>query len=296
VSWMAPHLAAQEGTEATRPKQDRKKQRKERPKREKPLLRGEYGIMAATCELSRDQQKKIAEMLATREKEMAGPDEKVKAAAAERQKAKSSQDKEAMEKATAQWRAAVAERTKIWKQWSRDILGVLTPEQQAQWQEFNVMRQIKRQFAGAEFTPEQLDRIKSAYVELSTGVDMDDPKAEKQAMAKLAARIREQILTEQQRLAVALNIVKRPYQKVKLTEDQAEKIKAAYLEFVAGVDAKKPKARGAAMKKLSDHIMQQILTDEQREAMKKKPARGKAPGGEGKAKQRPTPTTMPGRE
>jgi len=293
VGWIASHLAAQEAPETAKPKQARKKQPRSRPKREKPLLRGEYAIMAAACELSQDQQKRIADMLAMREKELAEPNEKVKAAAAERVKAKTSRDKEAMEKATARWRAAVAERTKLWKQWSRDILGVLTPEQQAKWHEFTVMRQIKRQFAGAEFTPEQLDRIKSAYVELSTGVDMDDDKARRQAMARLTARIREQILTEDQKLAVALNIVKRPYRKVKLTEDQAQRIKAAYLEFVAGVDPKEPKARGAAMKKLSDHIMQQILTDEQREAMKRKPARAKASGGEAKTKPRPTPTTMP---
>lgn len=268
---------AQEGAETPKPKS---RPKKDGPKRVKPLLRGEYFIMTKVCQLSLQQQKKIAKLAAQSKKAQQEIYEKLKAARAARAEARKSKDKDAIKKADAGYRKVAAERSEISKKWRKQIQGELEPEQRATWQEFTVVREIKRRLPGVKLTQDQQDKLKAAYVEQTTGVDLADEKARRAAVMKLAAHVMTKIITEQQRQIIRLEHIKRRFRRAKLTEEQLGQIKAALAKQTAGADPTDVKAWNAGMKKLNDHVQEQILTDEQRQAMKpkprKKPARAKA--------------------
>ncbi|OPX25326.1 MAG: hypothetical protein B1H04_00035 [Planctomycetales bacterium 4484_123] len=72
---------------------------------------------------------------------------------------------------------------------------VLSPEQRTE----VAVAYLVRRFHRARLTDEQKAKIKAAYVEQSTGVDMTDRKARMELYNKLYTYVREQILDEQQR-------------------------------------------------------------------------------------------------
>lgn len=279
---------AQKGAETPKPKS---RPKKDRPKRVRSLLRGEYFIMTKVCQLSLEQQKKIAELAAQRNKEQKQIQEKLKAARAARAEARKSKDKDAIKKADAGYRKVAAERSEISKKWRKQILGELEPEQRATWQEFTVVREIKRRLPGVKLTQDQQDKLKAAYVERTTGVDLADEKARRAAVMKLTAHVMVKIITEQQRQTIRLEHIKRRFRRAKLTEEQLGQVKAALAEQTASADPADAKALNAAMKKLNDHVQEQILTDQQRQAMKPKPRKKPAP-----AKAAEQPKAKPARD
>ena len=290
LSWTAGSVRAQEEPQPPGPK---KKVVKERPKPKKPLLRGTHAQMAKVCELSEEQQKKIAELEAERRKELKPLAEKTKAAKTALAEARKTKDKDAIKKANEGMRAANAAYQGASKKWWQEILGVLSQEQRAKWYEHVVMNTVKGRFKAANLTDDQLEKIKAAYLEHTTGVDLADDKARGKAIAKLSAHITKSVLTPEQREALVVGTIKRQYRKIKLTDQQLEKIQAAYAEHTKGVDPADEKAWRAASKKLSDHVHNQILTEEQRQAMKPK----KKPGPEKKAdKPKPKPAEKPAQE
>jgi len=180
LGWTAGSAWAQEEQpETPKPKKERreKKERKERPKPKQPLLRGEYGIMVSVCKLDEEGQKKIAEILTQRDAATKEFNPKRKAAREKLAEARKSGDKDAVKTAQAEAHQLEAEYQKAWKKWQADILGVLTPEQNAKWQEFTFLRDIKGRLPGVKLTDDQLDKVKAAYVEHTTGVDLTDAKA-----------------------------------------------------------------------------------------------------------------------
>lgn len=263
-------LRAQEGAETPEPK---KKQIKEKPKPKKPLLRGEYGMMARVCQLSEEQQKKIAEMVPERGREQNQINEKLKAAKAALAEVRKGKDKEAIKKAQDDQRKLLDERNENAKKWQTKILGVLEPEQKAKWLEFTVIRRIKSRFPKVKFTDDQEDKLKAAYVAQTTGVDLTEEKARRLAVNKLVGHVRAKILTDQQRQEMVVGQIQGQFRRAELTEAQIGEINAAYAEQTKGVDPGDEKAWGTAMGKLSRHVRQEILTDAQREAMKRKPPR-----------------------
>ena len=95
-------------------------------------------------------------------------------------------------------------------------------------------------------------------------------------MAELDAKVLA-LLTDEQKTTWAgyhfRHKVMRPLWKVELTEDQDAKVIALCTEAVGELeDDKDARARVAAVKKLRAKIVKEILTDEQRKALKK--ARG----------------------
>jgi len=268
LGWPAGSAFAQEEGPPKAPKPTR--EGSTRPKPKKPLLRGEYFIMTKVCDLSEAQQVKIAELVKQRQEAFSQLHEKGKAVKAAMADARKSKDEDARKKAAADMREFEAESRKLAQKWSKEVLDVLTPEQQAKWQEFTVMREVQRRLRGVKFEEDQLDRVKAAYVQHTTGVDLTDEKARRDAVAKLSAHVMKEILTDAQRLDMLTGQVLGRYGRAKLTDEQTAQVKAACAEQLKGLDPSDGKAVGAALKKLSEHINTTILTDQQRESMEPK--------------------------
>ncbi len=270
------HARAQEAGEAPA----RRKTPRTKPARKEPLLRGAHAIMAKVCGLSEEQQKKIAELNAARNKALEewqqANAEKLKAAEARAKAAREAKDAEAGKKAREELSALRKGQDEIVAKSQAEILAVLTDEQKAKWRKYNAVRAVRSRFRGVKFTDEQIAKIEAACGQ-AEGLDSDDPKARAAALAKLSAQVEKDVLTEQQRLERAMAMIQQIFRKANLTDDQLTAVKAAYVKHMSGVDLADPKARGAATRKLHDHIRSEILTDEQREALgaRKRPDRPK---------------------
>ncbi len=253
-----------------------KKARKKRPPRKKPGLRGAHAIMAKVCEFTDEQKKQIADINAAGAKAIKewreANAEKMKAASENMKKAREAKDKEAMKKASAEMAALHAGQREIQKKTLSDIMALLTDEQKGKWKRYNAVRTVKGRFRSMKFTEEQEGQIAAAYEKLSAGVDLDDKKARFAMLRKLSAQVEKEILTEEQRLELAMAMIKRMYKKAELTEDQLAQIKTAYVKHMTGVDAADRKAKSAAMRKLTKEIRKDVLTDQQREAITRKRA------------------------
>lgn len=260
---------AQEGTEPPKPKKVRK-EKKDRPKPKQPILKGTHAQMAKVCGLSEDQQKQVAALNVKRNEELKGLMAKTREAKTALAEAKKTNDKDAVKQATTAFRAANAAHQEASGKWWREILGVLSAEQRAKWHEHVVMGTVQSRYQAAKLTDDQLDKLKAAYVEQTTGVDLADDKARGQATAKLSVFVMAKLLTAEQRQTVHLEQAKRQYRRAKLTEAQLEQIEAAYAAQTEAADPADAKAWNATMKKLSSHVQKEILTDQQREAMKPK--------------------------
>lgn len=277
-------VAAQEAQEA--PKKPKKKPA--RPKSKQPLLRGAHAQMAKVCDLSEDQQKKIAELNAKTKQAMKAfrteNDEKMREIREQLRKARQSKDKEAARNATTKLRALYAKQNEITKKSRADIMAVLTPEQKATWDEYTAINAVKGWFKAAKLTDEQLTQIKAEYVKLATGADTGTEKGRRTLLAKLREHVRKEILTEDQQTDVAVDQVTRQFRKVKLSDEQLAKVKAAYAKHMTAADPGKRGARQQAQKELMAEIRTQILTAEQREALPKpKPAKKPKPAPKPKA-------------
>ena len=159
--------AAQETREA--PEKPRKK-KPARPVATQPLLRGAHAQMARICDLSEEQQKKIAELNAKTKEAMkafrAENGEKMKEIRERVTKARESQDKEAARSATAEMRALYTKQNEIISKGQADIMAVLTAEQKAAWDEYTAINALKGWFKAAKLTDEQLAQVKAEYVKL----------------------------------------------------------------------------------------------------------------------------------
>ncbi len=182
-----------------------KKRRGEPTTRKKHRLRGMHARMAKVCNLSKQQQKQIAELNTLRQKAMkqfrAENGEKFRTLKAKIAEAKKNKDKKAMKEAMAQRRSLHRKQREIYSQWQPKIMAVLTPEQKVKWDRDQVVLSIKRQFRKAKLTDKQTVDVKAACAKFTTGVDLSDKKARRKAVKKLADYISKEILTDAQRAA-----------------------------------------------------------------------------------------------
>jgi len=164
-----------------------------------------HARMAKVCQLSEDQQKQVAELNTLRQKAMkqfkAENAEKIKTLNAQIAEAKKSKDKKALKEARTQLRSLHRKQREIYTQWQSKIMAVLTPEQKSQWAKDQVVLSIKRRFRKAKLTDKQTVDIEAACAKFTTGVDLSDKKARREAVKKLADHIRKEILTDAQRTA-----------------------------------------------------------------------------------------------
>jgi Spy/CpxP family protein refolding chaperone len=189
--------------------------------------------------------------------------EKLKAASAAIMESYKAKDKEAQAKATKDYQELYAPLYEMMKKSQADLMNVLAPEQKTKWGEYQVMSMAKGLAMPAELTEDQIAKIKESCAEFFKAENIYSNY--KQISEKVQA-----VLTDEQKATIAkartLQMVQGRYWMAKLTEDQLYQVKASYDELA------KDKALQPAdiQKKLAEKI-DGMLTDDQKEAMKKAP-------------------------
>jgi hypothetical protein len=157
-----------------------------------------YGQMIKVCDLSEEQQAEIKTIEAERDKitqaHYAEIADKLKAAQAAISEANKGRDKDAIQKAQAEYRDLMEPVSDFQKSAQAKIMGLLTVEQKALWLEYQVMSNVKAMFFRAKLTEEQIGQLKAAYAELAKD---KDAKAE-DIVRKLNEQARS-LLTDEQK-------------------------------------------------------------------------------------------------
>ena len=187
-------LAAEDGA---KPKKNRPaRARKARNKKPKSGLRGEYGIMASELKLTDEQKAKLIEVVkaqAAARKERAAEAAPIRKELAEARKAK---NKDKVKELAAKLKGLRVDR----KAEQATIMDILTDEQKAAWAGFTVYRNACRKFGRAKLTDDQKNAIRDlCSKEKLTG----DRKADNAALKALTAKISSDVLTDEQRKAMA---------------------------------------------------------------------------------------------
>lgn len=134
-----------------------------------------YGQMIKICGLSDEQQSEIKTIEADRDKVTqnyyAECTEKMKAAQAALSEAYKSKDKDAIQKAMAEYRDIMEPVGEFQKSAHAKVMGVLTTDQKATWQEYQVLSNVKAVLYRAKLTEDQLAKLKAAYADLAKDKD-----------------------------------------------------------------------------------------------------------------------------
>ena len=142
--------------------------------------------------------------------------------------------------------------------------------------------ELRKSFAEARKAKDK-EKIKQLSGEMRT-LMLAQRKLEAELLTKLLA-----LLTDEQKAAWAAYQLEKQvagrFRRCKLTEEQLAQVKTMCAAVAKEIgEAKDGKAKGAAMRKLQTEITEKVLTDEQRETLKKKGGRKPRGEGQGKAK------------
>jgi len=275
LAWAGGGLRAEEAK--VEPEKPRKS--KPAPKPRKPVLRGMQAEMAKVCELSDEQIKQIDSVNAKRNKALAAHRkdnaEKIKAAAEAMKKAREAKDKEATKKAYEAQAAIRAEQSGIVEKFDRQVMDVLTDEQKQLWAAHEMARYLKRRYPKFEFTDDQIAKAIAAQKAAEADVPAGDAKAAAKARRALDEKIREDVLTGEQRATLAMRYVLGRYRAIKLTDEQKAKIKAAYVELAEGKDLTDRKVAAQFDRDLRVKVHSDVLTPAQRATLAVGPILGR---------------------
>jgi Spy/CpxP family protein refolding chaperone len=216
-----------------------------------------------TVTLSPEQKEKITQIIEARDKAaqefQAKNAEKLKSATQAMMEAYKAKDKDAIAKAQKEYQDASAETSRLFKQAQTDLENVLTPEQKTKRREAQIAQTIKAVTEPAVLTEEQLTRIKGLLAKGNTGGERE----ERQWYQSI-----QEVLTPEQKALVArhraLANARAGFGRANLTADQWQKVEAAYDEL-----AKTPGASSEAITKQLAERVNGLLTEEQKQAMKK---------------------------
>ncbi len=161
--------------------------------------------LARVCDLSKEQQKKIDDLIVRRDKAMkdfyagmAAHMIGIKRMVAE---ARASEDKDLEKAAFARMRSVQASEGQIKRQWQAKFIAVLKPAQEVKWFQYQA-RWVIDKYRKANLTADQITKIKTAYVKQMMGVDLTDAKALGEAGRKIHDYITTKVLTDAQRKAM----------------------------------------------------------------------------------------------
>jgi len=179
------------------------------------------------CKLTAKQQADVKAKIKARDDALAAWDkanaEKVQAAETAAKDARAQNDAEARKKASGELRALRTAREESAAEATAAVLAVLTPEQKAAWNGYQLYQSIAARYRKADLTEEQLAKIKAACAvaakELGE-IDDADQKAKRAKRAvtdKLRWAIDVFVLTPEQREAVG----KKPARRGRKREDEA---------------------------------------------------------------------------
>ena len=175
----------------------------------------QFDLMVGECKLTGDQQTALKAKVKAKDDAVAAWDkanaEKIKAAEDAVQAARSGGDADAKRKAGAAMRALNTERAAATADADAAMLTVLTAEQKAKWQAFQLYQTVMKRFRKVELTDEQTAKVKAACGAACKELgavegDADDKAARKVKSAidgKLRWAIENVILTAEQRASVA---------------------------------------------------------------------------------------------
>ena len=191
--------SAQAAKDAAKPKKKKPDRvKKVHPKKANSVLRGEYGLMASELKLTDDQKTKFIETIKAQseaKKAMAKETAPIKKEMAEARKAK---DKEKCKELAAKLKELQGDS----KADKAAIMAILSDEQKAAWAAFDVYRSACRKFARAKLTDDQ----QQAARDICTKSDVKltgDKKTDAAALKVLAGKISADVLTDEQRKAMA---------------------------------------------------------------------------------------------
>lgn len=165
----------------------------------------EFDLMVRELKLTAEQQAKVGEKFQAMEKALADWDkenlarfEKIEEAIENARKAGNSDE---VQRLFQQKTDLKDERAKLAEKFMREILALLTPEQQLEWEGFKLYQQMVARYKALKLTDDQLVKLRelcrqSAKEETATR-DKDGNVAT--VRAKLIKDIREQVLTQEQR-------------------------------------------------------------------------------------------------
>jgi len=197
---LAVSTASTKPTTSTQPTTSTKPAATTRPK---IILQGSHAQMAKVCNLSLKQQKKILELRNLRRKRIKnfykvhGKEmQQLKARIIE---ARRQGDKLEVDRIYEKLESLLAQRRRIDTKSRAEIMDVLTDEQKEQWYQYVIMRAIKRRFASAKLTDEQIAKIKAIVPQFTKGADISDKKVRYGIIRKLDEYIRKNILTDEQK-------------------------------------------------------------------------------------------------
>ena len=174
----------QEG--AARPEKPKPKVKKPAPK--KPRLGGIHAQMVKVCGLSPEQTDKVIAANKLRHEALKAFNE----ANGARIKALQKELKELH-----------AKRNEVDADGQAAVMAVLTDEQNATWNQWQVIRVIQMKLARARLTQDQLETIKAEYVRAAVGVNLSSAKDRQNLTRKLYMHVQKEVLTDAQRLELS---------------------------------------------------------------------------------------------
>ncbi len=204
LAWIANPVAAQDK------KAPEKKVADKAPAKAKfkSPLKGEYSIMAAKCDLTEEQQNKIAEIVAAHNKAVDDGVKADKAKVAEAQKAFTEAKKGKDAAATAAAKKNVTDAQTALKsdkealdaKEKTDIQALLTAEQKTKWDSFTAFRKVVIEMGWAKLTPAQKTKIEAIADETSPKM-RGEGKNEEEVIAAIKTQSLELLTEAQKKLA-----------------------------------------------------------------------------------------------
>lgn len=175
----------------------------------KPALYGEFAQMVKELKLTGEQADRVtarARQLAADLNEWdAKNKETIDKLAAELKAAREAKDKMAVKQANANMAAARVGRVAIDSAGRKEILALLTPEQQQAWKLYQFQTAVLKRFTRAKLTNEQTAKVNTmseAALKEIEALPATDRKGRTQLQVKLLSAIETDVLTDEQRAAL----------------------------------------------------------------------------------------------
>ena len=192
----APVLAQEEGGEGA-------------AKETKPVLRGEYAMMAGECKMDDAQKAALAAAVAAKDEAMKPDRERSGALKKDLAAAKEAGDKEAVKRIGEEMKTLQEQQGAIETEHQAKILAVLTSEQRETWEGFCLWRDLMQRYRRAELADEQKAQVRTlanqaASEALAVRGDEEEARKAREAIQKnLRAHIEAEILTAEQKEKLA---------------------------------------------------------------------------------------------
>ncbi len=194
----------------------------------KTALRGEYAILAKVCELTAEQKAQLEAKLKADRQALAQWEQQNGAKLEELKKAlkaaREAGKKDELKRLGQQMKALAEERRRLQAQRMTDALAVLTPEQKTKWVGFRLYRHMMIRYKRAGLSEEQTAKVREMANAAAAGLtDPSDAKAVAAAARALSERIAKEVLTADQREALAKKPEKKPRPEKKPAKEKAAK-------------------------------------------------------------------------